>query len=121
VWQPEYHDLDMAERGFPGVVVTGVVNLPAPIVRETLGAMRDVARCANAAGLDAVLPGYYRLLAMWFASVKDGETEYPLGTPEAVAAFEEEQDWAVLGMAFNDLLVERNRRRSEAKNVSSGS
>lgn len=108
-WEPEYHEID-----YSGVVVVGVVNMPAPLVRETVGMLQRVADTENAAELATLLPRYYRLLGLWMREVRDGETVHPLGTAESIQAFEESQDWVILGMALRELIAERERRRAEA-------
>lgn len=113
-WEPEYHDVDLAPFGYPGVVVTGVVNIPAPLVRETVGMLHRVAELGALDAVGAVLERYYKLLAMWFREVQNGEEVFAADTPAAVQAFEENEDWAVLGIALRELIGERERRRAAA-------
>lgn len=113
-WEPEYYEVNLAQFGLSDVVVVGVVNMPAPLVRETVGMLGRVSDLADTDAVAALLPRYYRLLGMWLKEVRNGERVFPLGTAEAVQSFEENEDWAVLGLALQQLMAERERRRADA-------
>ena len=118
-WKAKHLDIDLADAGYQDVVVTGVVNMPAPLVRETMGIMAQVADPDNVEDLADLMPRYYKLLSLWFVQVVHGDEVTLLDTPEDIERFEEDGDWVVLGLALNRLLRERGKRREEAKKGSS--